>query len=282
MCSLKSEVGNGPVSGSSRLKQQMASLILETVACLRRSLVTKEGTMPTDSVYIQRAYYARTAGTYDEMHDAYEDNHGYTLAEHFMISVVEHLGIRSILDIGCGTGRVIQRIKEKMPNVKILGIEPSRELRDAAYEKGLSKAEVADGDAMNLAFGDGSVDLVCEFGVLHHIATPSKAVSEMLRVSRKAIFITDNNNFGEGSKYFRLLKQAINAAGLWRFVDWIKTGGKGYSITELDGLAYSYSVFNDYKQIARSCQSVHMLNTVNSGPNLYRTASRVAMLGIKG
>jgi hypothetical protein len=79
-----------------------------------------------------------------------------------------------------------------------------------------------------------------------------------------------------------MLKQTINAAGLWPLVNWIKTRGKTYSISEDDGLAYSYSVFNDYKQIAKKCRSVHMLNTIDAGPNLYRTASRVAILGIKG
>ena len=243
---------------------------------MRAAIVT-----PSDSVDIQRAHYAATAHKYEELHAANEYNHGYALAEQFMISIVEHLGIRSLLDVGCGTGRVLLRIKEKMPDVATVGIEPSPELRSVGYAKGLSSTQVIDGDAMNLAFSDGSFDLVCEFGMLHHIATPSKAVSEMLRVSRKAIFITDNNNFGEGSKLFRLLKQTINAAGLWPFANQIKTKGKGYRISEDDGLAYSYSLFNDYKQIAKICQSVHMLNTIDAGPNLYRTASRVALLGIK-
>ena len=134
---------------------------------------------------------------------------------------------------------------------------------------------------MALAFPDDAFDLVCEFATLHHVPEPGKAVSEMLRVARKAIFISDNNNFGQGSWVARLTKQLINAAGLWPIADLIKTRGKGYTISEGDGLFYSYSVFNDYKQIAEQCETVHLLGTVNSGPNLYRTASRVALLGIK-
>jgi ubiquinone/menaquinone biosynthesis C-methylase UbiE len=134
---------------------------------------------------------------------------------------------------------------------------------------------------MNLAFKDGSFDLVCEFGALHHIPKPSRAVAEMLRVARKAVFISDCNNFGQGSGISRLIKQSMNAVGLWPVANLIKTKGKGYSLTEGDGLAYSYSVFNDYKQISRECQAVHLLNTINARPNLYRTASHVALLGIK-
>jgi hypothetical protein len=103
----------------------------------------------------------------------------------------------------------------------------------------------------------------------------------MLRVARKAIFISDCNNFGQGSKLARLFKQAANAAGLWPMADFIKTKGKGYTISEGDGLFYSYSVFNNYKQIAQACQSVYLLSTTDSGPNLYRTSTHVALLGIK-
>ena len=41
-------------------------------------------------------------------------------------------------------------------------------------------------------------------------------------------------------------------------------------ISEGDGLVYSYSVFNDYKQIGEACESVHMVNTTDAAPDLYR------------
>jgi len=68
--------------------------------------------------------------------------------------------------------------------------------------------------------------------------------------------------------------------GLWPFADMIKTKGQGYTLSEGDGLAYSYSLFNDYRQIARACQSVHFLNSMDGGPDLYRTAAHVAPLGV--
>ena len=154
------------------------------------------------AVEIQRAYYARTSHRYNEMHVHEDDAHGFALR--FMISVVEHLGIQSIMDIGCGTGRALLKIKKEVPNITAIGIEPSLELRKVGHSNGLSEVQIIDGDAMNLAFSDGSFDLCCEFGALHHIPVPSKAVSEMLRVSRKAIFISDCNNFGQGTKVSRL------------------------------------------------------------------------------
>jgi ubiquinone/menaquinone biosynthesis C-methylase UbiE len=232
-----------------------------------------------NEVQVQRAYYARTAQEYDEMHVRDDDEHGFALS--FLIAAVEQFGIKSILDVGCGTGRGLLRIKQAIPGIAAVGIEPSAELREVGHAKGLSETELVDGDAMKLAYGDGSFDLVCEFGALHHMPKPSQAVAEMLRVGRKAIFISDCNNFGQGSGLARLVKQAVNGAGLWPVANLIKTRGKGYSFSEGDGLYYSYSVFNDYKQIARACKSVHFLNTTNGGPNLYRTATHAALLGLK-
>jgi len=97
-----------------------------------------------------------------------------------------------------------------------------------------------------------------------------------------AVFISDANNFGQGSPIARCVKQTIRALGLWSVADWIKTGGKGYKISEEDGLAYSYSTFDSYPQVRRACRDVHIVNTRNgSGVNPYRTASHVALLGIK-
>jgi ubiquinone/menaquinone biosynthesis C-methylase UbiE len=154
-------------------------------------------------------------------------------------------------------------------------------LRDIAYRNGISRADLIEGDVLALPFEDGAFDLVCEYGVLHHIQTPARAVAEMLRVAKKAVFIADSNNFGQGSVFARTMKQTFHALGLWPLVDFIKTRGRGYTISEGDGLAYSYSVFNDYRQIRAQCRSVHVINTVDAGINPYRTATHVALLGIK-
>ncbi|BAZ47925.1 methyltransferase [Nostoc sp. NIES-4103] len=230
-------------------------------------------------IELQRRYYAETADEYNQVHVSSKDEHYLALG--FMVAALDYLEIQSILDVGSGTGRALSYIKKKRPNIQIIGIEPVKELREIGYSNGLSDDELISGDATHIDFDDGQFDLVCEFGVLHHIRRSETAVSEMLRVAKKAIFISDSNNFGQGSPSARLIKQLINAFGLWGFADFIKTKGKGYTILEGDGLTYSYSVFNHYKQIKRCCQNVHLLNTSNGGINPYRTAGHVALLGVK-
>ena len=227
---------------------------------------------------IQRQYYAQTAGQYDAMHLG-DDEH--TFALRFLLATCDHFGFDSVLDVGSGTGRVVSFLKERRPNTRIIGVEPVEQLREMGYAKGIRREELIEGDATRLAFCPGEFDLVCAFGVLHHIRRPALAVAEMLRVARRAIFLSDSNNFGQGGFLARALKQLSDALGLWKVVDFLKTRGKGYTMSEGDGLAYSYSVFNQYRLIRKNCCSVHVLNTEDGGINPYRSAGHVALLAIK-
>jgi ubiquinone/menaquinone biosynthesis C-methylase UbiE len=228
---------------------------------------------------VQREYYAQTAHQYDAAHMTSGGEHHMALA--FMVGALEYLDAHSVLDVGAGTGRVLRYLKAHAPAVRRAGVEPVEELRRVAYEQGVAIDEIRAGDARQLPFADESFDLVCEFGVLHHVSDSGQVVAEMLRVARKAILISDSNNFGQGPAWMRAIKQALHAVGLWGVADLLKTRGLGYSITDGDGLSYSYSVFNDYAMVRARCRSVHVLNTGDASPNPYRSATHVALLGVK-
>ncbi|NEQ55812.1 MAG: class I SAM-dependent methyltransferase, partial [Leptolyngbya sp. SIO3F4] len=216
---------------------------------------------------------------YQELHVNEKDEHFFALS--FMLGAMDFLDIKSVLDVGSGTGRSLSYCKQKYSNIKVLGVEPVKELREIGYKNGLSEKELVNGNALNLDYADYEFDLVCCFGLLHHIKEPDLAIAEMLRVSRKAIFISDANNFGQGSLISRSCKQLLDYLKLWRIADWVKTGGKGYTLSDGDGLAYSYSVFSNFHQIEKQCKTTHLLNTKGGKINFYKTASHVALLGIK-
>ena len=232
--------------------------------------------MKTEAIRIQRDYYREIVDDYDRRYVSDNDEHAFALA--FMISAIKFFRFRSVLDVGSGKGRALLALRSADPTLTILGIEPSSELRARGHAKGLTARQLMDGDGEALAFADGTFDLVCAFGVLHYVPHPRNAVREMLRVARRAVFISDGNNFGQGRPMVRLAKQVIHALELWPLANFIKTRGKGYAISDEDGLFYSYSVFDDYPQITAQCEHVHLLNTSGSGPNIYRSASHVAML----
>jgi SAM-dependent methyltransferase len=235
---------------------------------------------PVSETDIQREYYASTADRYDDMHLHVDDEQYFALG--VLAGCLPFLQAKSVLDVGAGTGRALRYLAEARPGLTVRGVEPVAELRQRAYAAGISPSELTDGDGLRLDFPDASFDVVCEFGVLHHVRTPDRVVSEMLRVARRAIFISDSNNFGQGSPIVRAGKQALRAFGLWPLANAIKTRGRGYIVTEGDGLSYSYSVFRHDAMLRGACRSVHIINTTPAGVNPYRSASHVAVLGIKG
>ena len=170
---------------------------------------------------------------------------------------------------------------KRRPDAKVIGVEPVAALRDVAYSKGILRETIVEGDATALAFEDNSFDCVSAFGILHHIKHPRVAIGEMLRVARKAVFISDMNNFGCGSLLQRIISQTLNALGLWKAFQFIVTRGKGYKYDEGDGIHYSYSVYNDYKWLLEHCSEIRIMNTKGTGINPYRSCSHVAVLAIK-
>ncbi len=228
---------------------------------------------------LQRSYYARTAQHYEGLHVHENDEHGRALA--WLAGLADHYGARSVLDVGCGTGRALRYLNKHQPQLQVLGIEPSAELRAVGHAAGIAPDALVDGDATRLAFADGSFDIVCEFGVLHHIERPRPAVAEMLRVARLGVFISDDNHFAAGSPVGRRVKQSLHALGLWKAAYWVRTGGKGYRISEGDGLSYPYSVFDDLDLVRSQCALVQLASTAEGGPNLYVSAAHMAVFGLK-
>ena len=207
---------------------------------------------------LQAAYYERTASRYDEMHNSNED-HEHARALQYMDWLGNMFGLTSFLDVGAGTGRGVSFLRDRGKQVR--GIEPVAAMIEKAESNGLSKDLIVQGSGYELPFPDGSFDAVFECGVLHHVAAPDRVVREMIRVAKRAIFLSDSNRFGQGRHSARLLKLALYKCGLWNAARFVQTRGRMYSISEEDGLGYSYSVFDSYGQIAAKTKRIWLLPT---------------------
>jgi hypothetical protein len=47
---------------------------------------------------------------------------------------------------------------------------------------------------------------------------------------------------------------------LWNVFDFLRTRGKGYQVSDGDGVFYSYSVYDNYDQIHKWAQSVDLFS----------------------
>jgi len=177
-----------------------------------------------------------------------------------LLPILGCVGIRTILDVGAGTGRAVEFFGDK--GFQAFGIEPVAALVRNGQERNTQLAgRIVQGDGGKLPFADGSFDAVCAFGVMHHVNHPSTLVSEMQRVAKSAIVISDGNRFGQGRLFTRVLKLLLWKAGVWPICKWVRNGGRSVMLSDGDGLAYSYSVYDSFDQAASVAEKVLLLST---------------------
>jgi ubiquinone/menaquinone biosynthesis C-methylase UbiE len=209
---------------------------------------------------IQREYYERTAHLYDASHVRDGDEH-YVALRHIG-GFFDALGISSVLDVGCGTGRGMKYFLERRPGILVQGVEPVAALIDqAVHVNSVHPGLIMKGTGEALPFADQTFDAAFECGILHHVKEPNQIVREMMRVSRKAIFLSDENRFAHGSTFARWAKLLLCKTGIFRAAYRLKTLGKGYRFSEGDGLAYSYSVFDSIQVLSEWADRVIVIPT---------------------
>lgn len=103
----------------------------------------------------------------------------------------EFRGDESLLDGGCGDGRVARLLRERVDNVTAIDVEPSPAWRDEPNLRFL----VADAEA--LPFDSDAFDVVHSKDSLHHMNEPERALAEYRRVLKPggAALIIEANRY---------------------------------------------------------------------------------------
>ncbi len=109
-------------------------------------------------------------------------------------------GNETVLDVGCGTGILLEILKKKYPDINAIGVDPDRRALTIAHER-LRKAGVK--VELKQAFGEAlpnpgeSVDICFSTLAFHHMPEPIKfkTLREIHRVLKKGgrLLISDFN-----------------------------------------------------------------------------------------
>lgn len=91
----------------------------------------------------------------------------------------------SILDLGCGTGEFIHQILQRYDDMKIYGLDLSKEMLIVAEEKLKGKAELIQGDSQYLPYEDETMDMIICNDSFHHYPEPLEVINEIYRVLKK-------------------------------------------------------------------------------------------------
>lgn len=125
----------------------------------------------------------QTREYYDKFSKSYEDKRykGY----HLLIDELEfdciknYIKDKKVLEAGCGTGLILQRISKLASEHH--GIDISEGMLLLAKEKGLN---VKQASVTEMPFEDNYFDVVCSFKVLPHVENIRQAIKEMNRVTK--------------------------------------------------------------------------------------------------
>lgn len=139
--------------------------------------------MNTSSGYSEQTsqeYYDEFAKVYDDRRGSNVPGGYHDLLDDLETGVVERFGTnKDILEVGCGTGLIMQRVAHFARSVQ--GVDLSSGMLDHAKKRGLT---VQQASATELPFADASFDVCYSFKVLAHIPPIEQALAEMARVTR--------------------------------------------------------------------------------------------------
>lgn len=129
-----------------------------------------------------RATFDAQAATYDA---GMEGEHARQLYPHVIAEVrraVAGSPSPRLLDLGCGTGALAERVLEEVPGARLICVDLSPRMVEAARARLGDRAEVLLGDAERLPFHEASFDAVWCNDSFHHYPDPERAAFQAWRV----------------------------------------------------------------------------------------------------
>jgi len=134
------------------------------------------------------AEYAKAARRYDEKWAFYVEATTRETLRRLPLTAASH-----VLDVGCGTGELLRRVRAKVPDAVLAGLDPVPEMLAVARDKLSGGEDLRIGYADHLPWSAGSFDVVVSCNMFHYISHPSAALREMARVLRPggALVLTD-------------------------------------------------------------------------------------------
>jgi SAM-dependent methyltransferase len=103
-----------------------------------------------------------------------------TNAEEVLFAAVREAAPKRILDVGCGTGELAERIQQEL-RADVIALDISPRMVDLTRSRGV---EAVLGDVQQLPFPDGEFDCVTAAWILYHVPDLEQGISELARVLR--------------------------------------------------------------------------------------------------
>lgn len=132
-------------------------------------------------------YKAMSVKEFTKAAEIYDSGHAgvYEICKDDYPPVLEELKkypFQELLDVGCGTGPMIELLSKEFPDRSYTGIDLTPRMIEVAQEKGLDHSRFLVGDSENLPFKNESFDVVICTNSFHHYPNPHAFMNEASRV----------------------------------------------------------------------------------------------------
>lgn len=126
-------------------------------------------------------YFSRNAAGWDRLRSLHVSD---DQVEKALIDMIGDTPFDSLLDLGTGTGRILQLFAPLYR--RGIGVDASRDMlavaRSNIDEAGISHASVRHADILNMQLERGAFDLITIHQVLHFLSNPEEAITEAARM----------------------------------------------------------------------------------------------------
>ncbi|HEV2974670.1 MAG TPA: class I SAM-dependent methyltransferase [Solirubrobacteraceae bacterium] len=98
---------------------------------------------------------------------------------------------RSLLDVGCGEGVLVQRWARELPHARLVGIDLQEESIQAGWaERQAPNLEYRTMPAQDLPFAANEFELASAIEVLEHVPDPEHTLAEMARCAERHLLVS--------------------------------------------------------------------------------------------
>lgn len=148
-----------------------------------------------DYVVLSKKHFDGQAADYDRRDTYYYSRNG-KISCHDIAAQIKDLSYESLLDVGCGTGFLMELLTKQRP-ARYCGVDLSDEMIRVAKGKQIEGVEFAVSSADKLPYPDETFDIVTCSQSFHHYPYPEKAMQEAKRVLRPGgLYILSDTGIG--------------------------------------------------------------------------------------